>query len=338
MRVLLIVMLGGAVWAQAPAAAPAKQAPAKASPAQSPAAKPATTPAKPAAAPAKPAAAPAAAKPAGNDPVVFTAGPRKMTKSEFDDIMSNLPANLKNQLGGNTPEARRKLAEQLGEIYTYAAEARRLKIDEKPAVKLQLQLQTEGILASNLYQHLLELNKPTEAAEKEWYEGHKNDFASAKARHILIRFKGSRVPLKKDQKDLTEEEALSKTNELREKISKGEDFATLAKAESDDTGSGAQGGDLGTFAKGKMVPQFDQAVFSLPIGELSQPVKSQFGYHLIQVQERGAKPFEEVKTEIERRMESEHAQKAMETVKAAGKPVLDETYFGAPTAPATVKQ
>lgn len=331
-------MLGGAVWAQAPAAAPAKQAPTQASPAKPAATKPAATPA---AAPAKPAAAPpaaAAAKPAGNDPIVFSAGAKKMTKTQFDDMMANLPANLKNQLGGNTPEARRKLAEQLGEIYTYAAEARKLKIDEKPAVKLQLQLQTEGFLASNLYQQLMEQNKPTEAAEKAWFESHKDEFASAKARHILIRFKGSRVPLKKDQKDLTEEEALAKTNEIREKIAKGEDFATLAKAESDDTGSGANGGDLGgAFGKGKMVPQFDQAVFSLPIGELSQPVKTQFGYHLIQVQERGAKPFEEVKPEIERRLQSEAAQKAMEAIKATGKPVLDEAYFGA-AGPATEKQ
>lgn len=321
-------MLGGAVWAQAPAAAPAKQAPTQASPAKPAAAKPAATPA---AAPAKPAAAPAAAaKPAGADPIVFSAGAKKMTKTQFDDMMANLPANLKNQLGGNTPEARRKLAEQLSEIYTYAAEARKLKIDENPSVKLQLQLQAESFLASNLYQRLLEQNKPTEAAEKAWFEAHKDEFASAKARHILIRFKGSRVPLKKDQKDLTEEEALAKTNEIREKIAKGEDFATLAKAESDDTGSGAMGGDLGgAFGKGKMVPQFDQAVFSLPIGELSQPVKTQFGYHLIQVQERGAKPFDEVKPEIERRLQSEAAQKAMDAIKAAGKPVLDPTYFGA---------
>lgn len=318
-------MLGGAVWAQAPAAAPAKPAPAKASPAKTPAAKPAA----PAAAPA-PVAAPE--KPVAPDTVVFTAGPKKMTKAEFDEMMTNLPANLKTQLGGDTPQARRRLAEQLGEIYTYAAEARRLKIDEKPAVKLQLQLQTEGILASNLYQHLLETNKPTEEQEKTWYAAHQDEFANAKARHILIRFKGSRVPLKKDQKDLTEEEALAKANEVRDRITKGEDFATVAKAESDDVGSGAQGGDLGSFGKGKMVPPFDQAVFSLPIGELSQPVKSQFGYHVIQVQERGAKPFDEVKTEIERRLESENARKAMEAVKATSKPVLDDAYFGAAAA------
>lgn len=327
MRVLLILMLGGAVWAQAPAAAPAKQAPAKASPAKAPAAKPAAMTAKPA-----PAAV--AEKPVAPDQIVFTAGPKKMTKAEFDEMMSNLPANLKNQLGGDTPAARRRLAEQLGEIFTYAAEARRLKIDEKPAVKLQLQLQTEGILASNLYQQLLESNKPAEEAEKTYYEAHKDEYANAKARHILIRFKGSRVPLKKDQKDLTEEEALAKTNEIRERITKGEDFATVAKAESDDAGSGAQGGDLGVFGKGKMVPVFDQAAFSLPIGEISQPVKSQFGYHLIQVQERSAKPFEEVKAEIERKMESENARKAMEAVKAAGKPMLDDAYFGAANPPA----
>lgn len=322
-------MLGAALWAQAPAAAP-KPAAAKPAPAKPAAAKPAA--AKPAAV--KPAAATPAAKPAASDPVVFSAGARKMTRSEFDDLMENLPANLKTQMGGNTPETRRRLAEQLGEIMTYSAEARKLQLAEKPAARVQLFLQQESTLASLLYQHLSETKKPAPADIAAWYEAHKGEYENAKARHILIRFQGSPVPVKKDQKDLSDAEALAKTQSLRERIAKGEDFAALAKAESDDTGSGAQGGDLGSFGRGRMVPAFEQAAFTLPVGELSQPVKSQFGYHLIQVQERSAKPLTEVQAEIEKRLTTENAQKAMEEYKKSAKPTLDESYFGAaPAAP-----
>lgn len=321
-------MLGAALWAQAPAARPA--APRAAAPTV--AAKPAqakTAAAKPAAAAAS---AGTAAAEASTNPVVFSAGSKKMTRSEFDDLMQNLPENLKSQMGGNTPESRRRLAEQLGEIMTYADEARKLHLADKPSVKVQLFLQQESTLASLLYQHLSETKKPTDAEVTAWYDAHKSEFESAKARHILIRFQGSRVPLKPDQKDLTEAEALAKTQALRDRIAKGEDFAAVAKAESDDTGSGAQGGDLGSFGRGRMVPVFEQAAFSLPIGELSQPVKSPFGYHLIQVQERGAKPLAEVKSEIEKRLTTENAQKAMEAYKNAAKATLDESYFGAPAA------
>ncbi len=312
-------MLGGALWAQVPAPAPAKPTPAPAKPAAS---RPAST------------ATLATATGSAADPIVFSAGTRKMTKSEFESIMNNLPANVKGQLGGDTPEARRRLAEQLGEIITYAEEARRLRLTDKPSVKVQLFLQQESTLAQLLFQHLAETQKPTEADEQAYYAAHKNDYENATARHILVRFQGSRVPLKPGQKDLTEAEALTKTQQLRERIVKGEDFAAIAKTESDDTGSGAKGGDLGSFGRGSMVPVFEQAAFSLPIGEVSQPVKSPFGFHLIQVQERGSQPFTEVRPEIEKKLTGQNAQKAMDAVKTNHKPALDEAYFGKPAAQA----
>jgi peptidyl-prolyl cis-trans isomerase D len=84
------------------------------------------------------------------------------------------------------------------------------------------------------------------------------------ARHILVE---------------TEAEAQAIYKELQA----GADFAQVAKEKSKDTGSGSNGGDLGWFGKGQMVPEFETAAFSLKIGEISQPVKSQFGYHIIQV-------------------------------------------------------
>jgi len=84
------------------------------------------------------------------------------------------------------------------------------------------------------------------------------------ARHILVE---------------TEEEA----NAIYDRLQKGEDFAEIAKELSKDTGSGAVGGDLGWFGKGAMVAPFEEVAFSLKVGEISKPVKTDFGYHIIQV-------------------------------------------------------
>jgi len=77
---------------------------------------------------------------------------------------------------------------------------------------------------------------------------------------------------------------------LIELFKNGTDFAKLARDFSKDTGSGSQGGDLGWFGRGMMVPEFEAVAFSLPIGEISEPVQSQFGYHIIQVLDRQELP------------------------------------------------
>lgn len=74
-------------------------------------------------------------------------------------------------------------------------------------------------------------------------------------------------------------------NELKAKIAAGEDFAKLAQQHSS-CPSGQNGGDLGTFGPGQMVPEFDKVVFSAPVNEVQGPVKTQFGYHLLEVTQR----------------------------------------------------
>ena len=104
-----------------------------------------------------------------------------------------------------------------------------------------------------------------------------------RARHIL-------VP--------TEDEAKAVLAEIK----KGTDFAELAKQKSKDPGAAAEGGDLGYFAKEQMVPEFAEAAFKMDKGQLSEPVKTQFGWHVIKVEDKRTKPvpeFDKVKDQIE---------------------------------------
>ena len=100
-----------------------------------------------------------------------------------------------------------------------------------------------------------------------------------RARHIL-------VSAPQDASAEDQQLALAKAISITQRLNSGEDFATLAQKFSDDTGSATQGGDLGFFGRGQMVKEFEDAAFSLPIGQISEPVKSQFGYHIIRVEEK----------------------------------------------------
>ena len=150
---------------------------------------------------------------------------------------------------------------------------------------------------------------------------------------------GSPVNLAPGQKDLTDAEALAKALEIRQKILQGADFAALALAESDDPISRSKGGELGFLKPGQMVPSFDDAAFALPTGQISQPVKTPFGYHLIKVEARKpTRTFEQVRPEIERTLGIEASRKFVEDLKAKTKVVIDPDFAETPKATIGPKQ
>jgi parvulin-like peptidyl-prolyl isomerase len=209
-------------------------------------------------------------------------------------------------------------------------EARKRKLDESPTVQRQVELQKENLLANALFQEMTANVKVDDATAQQYFDQHKSEYESVHARHILVRFKGSQLPLAAGKKELTDEEALAKTQEIRKKLLAGEDFATLAKTESDDVQTGVKGGDLGTFKHGQMVPEFEQAAFSIPVGQVSEPVKSKFGYHLIKVEQHETKTFQEVRPDLEKKMGPELARNALENLQKQVAVTYDDSFFGPP--------
>ncbi|MGB0865693.1 MAG: peptidylprolyl isomerase, partial [Granulosicoccaceae bacterium] len=136
-----------------------------------------------------------------------------------------------------------------------------------------------------------------DAAVEAEYDSRRDEFATPEQRdasHILLE-------LAEDADQSVVDETLAKAASLLEEVAGGADFAELAKEHSTDLGSAENGGSLGYFGKGAMVESFEQAAFSLAVGELSEPVRSQFGVHIIKlnaIQESKAKPLEEVREQL----------------------------------------
>lgn len=149
--------------------------------------------------------------------------------------------------------------------------------------------------------------EPRDDEIQDYYESKITDFRVEKkyqASHILFQLE----PAKADEKATPEEKqkaaekaAQAEAEEALKKIREGADFAAIAKKYSDDTASGSKGGSLGEFSRGTMVPAFEAALEKLKVGEVSEPVKTPFGYHIIRldgVQKERIKSLDEVKSTI----------------------------------------
>lgn len=162
-------------------------------------------------------------------------------------------------------------------------------LSNDPDVKKQLAQAKEQLIRGKFLENTVKA-RLTEERVKKSYDGYVSGFPKldeVKAAHILV-----------------DEEKLAK--DLVKKLNKGEDFAALAKEHSKD-GSSENGGDLGYFAENEVVPEFASAAFSTDVGAYTkEPVKSQFGYHIIKVEEkrkRPAAPFEQVKPYLEQELQ-----------------------------------
>ena len=159
-------------------------------------------------------------------------------------------------------------------------------------------------------------------AVSDFYQKNQDKFQQGprvRASHILIG-----VPQNADA--ATKQQAKAKAEALLKDLKAGKDFAATAKANSQDPGSAVNGGDLGFFQQGQMVPPFEQAAFALKPGEMSEVVETQFGYHIIKVAEKQDSrvvPLEEAKQQIEQYLTQQNRQAQTEmfvdTLKAKAK-------------------
>ena len=224
-----------------------------------------------------------------------------ITQSDVDSALMNATQGRFNQVPPEKQvEFRRQVLEQLVAkelIYGDAKKTGILKSKDFKEEYKKVQEKVKKEIAVQIWQkQQLDKVKVSRKESKKYYNDNRGEFKepdSVHARHILVKTQKEADALLKDLK--------LKGDALKEK------FIALAKEKSVGP-SGPKGGDLGYFAQGQMVPEFNDKVFSMKVGTVSKPVKTQFGYHLIYLEDKKAAKnlsFEEVKSFIEQRLKLE---------------------------------
>lgn len=249
----------------------------------------------------------------GPDTVLATIGTEKITVKDFDAELAKLPPQYKQM--ANDPEIRKEFLNTLVTRNLLYQEGMQQKMLQQPEVQEKIADFTKKVVVAALLDKEVndKVKNISDQELQQYYDEHKSEFQQPKqvrARHILL----------KDQK--TAEQVLAK-------LKKGEDFAQLAKEDST-CPSKARGGELGFFTRQQMVKEFSDAAFALKPGEISPVVKTQFGYHIIQVEEvkeGRQQSFDEVKDRLREKITAEKKNKFFnDYVAALKKQIKVQTY------------
>ena len=258
------------------------------------------------------------------DTVVLQVGDFKITAKQLDALIDVYPQNSQVYLRGPGKE---QFSENLVRILVLSEEARKHKLQETEKFKQQIHFSEINLLANTLSEMLPGEVVVDDLALRKYYEEHRCEFATWNARHIVVRFQGSALPVRPGQPDLTEEEALMRARQLEQRVSSGADFAAIAKLESDDSSTSVNGGEMGEFRHGKMLPAIEEAVCRMKPGEISAPVKTPSGYHVLKLESAEGQEFGEVKPAVEKKYRADAAKKMVDEMIGKVKVVKDKEYY-----------
>ena len=201
----------------------------------------------------------------------------------------------------NNPEGRKAILQELIAQKLLLLDAQKNLLEAEPAFKEQLKKAKESLLASYALEKVINGVRITDKEIEDYYNENQDKFvspATVNASHILV-------------------DSEEKAKEIYEKIEKGEMSFEDAAKEYSSCPSKDNGGSLGDFGKGQMVPEFDAAVFAMEVGEVTkEPVQTQFGYHLIRLNsknEGSTMPLDSIKERLGQQLLGQKQQKAYES-------------------------
>ncbi|EHR33967.1 peptidylprolyl isomerase [Helcococcus kunzii] len=200
------------------------------------------------------------------DKIYYVVNGKEITEKDVNEFIKQLGQD---GMRFNSEVGKKQLAQELLNQELLLLSAKEDKLDETEEFNKELEFVKEQILKQLAMKKLISEVKVSDEEVKDFYENNKEQFKevySFKAHHIL-----------------TDDE--EKAKELKSKIDAGENFEDLAKDNST-CPSSQRGGDLGEFQSGQMVPEFENALMEMENGEISNPVKSQFGYHIIRLDDK----------------------------------------------------
>jgi peptidyl-prolyl cis-trans isomerase C len=233
------------------------------------------------------------------------------------------------QLPPMTPDAKKDyLVQFMADMILVSKAAEAEKLADSPDFKRHMEVARRKLLMAELLQSVGKKALTDEAMHKVYDDAVKQmgEQKEVRARHILIRAAPG------DEK--ADKAAEDKIKATIARLKKGEDFEKVAKEVTEDPSGKANGGDLGYFTKDQMVPEFAEAAFKLNKGDISEPVKTQFGWHVIKVEDSRVKPpptFDEVKPQIENYVTRKAQAELVQKLRAEAK--IEKLYTVAPPAP-----
>jgi len=263
-------------------------------------------------------------KPADPSKALAVINGKEITVGEFDLRWSQMPESARKSY--DSPEGRKKFLEELITRELLLQEAKKRGLDRDRALVERVERFKERSILDNLMKEEVDSRVTVTQEEiKNFYTSHSEGFTAPQASrvsHILVK---------------TEADAL----DLKKRLAQGEDFAALARQVSLDLSTRYKGGDLGVIKPGQMVPQFENAVRHLKVGEVSAPVATQFGYHLIKLSDRtpgAVQSFEETKDQVKDQLLLEKKRKRFDelvaSLRAKAKLRVADVPIPAPDAPA----
>ncbi|MCU4137930.1 MAG: Peptidyl-prolyl isomerase [Thermodesulfobacteria bacterium] len=228
--------------------------------------------------------------------VLAEVGPYKLYKEDVEDLIKKDTQIQK--ILESKPELRDEIVKILVNRWVnlslLALAGKKEGLDKDPEVKKELMEIEKSILAKKYFEKKAKKLNIKEREIKEYYKKNKERYKEPEGVHV----KHILIYIPKDADKATEKKALEKAKQIRAQILKGAKFEELAKIYSDDAGSKKKGGDLGIIKKGQTIPEFEKVIFKLKPGEISRPIRSSYGYHIVKVEEKIPEkilPFEEVK-------------------------------------------
>ena len=261
-----------------------------------------------------------AAKKSGK--VVMRVNGDPITEGEFEAFLSAVPEQQRAMFNG--PAGRRELANELVRMKALEQEAKRRGLDRDPELTTQLELLKTQLTATRVLQDIVK--ERSEKQVQELYEKEKG--SSLSLRHIVVAYEGGMIPPKNQGTPPSGDAAMRKAGVIAERLRGGADFAATARAESDDPESGQRGGSLGPLRAEMLPPEIAGVVTKLKPGEISAPVKTQFGIHIFSV---GQPTLEDMRPMLQQRVQNEIAQQEVQRLQQAAKVDLDPQFF--PPAP-----
>jgi len=229
--------------------------------------------------------------------VLAKIGAKTITNADLNRVIEFYEPEQRKMIEKN-PQIKENILLQIVRSTVIAQLAKKKGFDKKPEIRSQQELMVNNFLATiYLQKEVVEKVTITDDQARAFYKDHGDDFKTPemiRVRHILIKTESSASEEEKKKAKLKAEEVLKK-------LKAGEDFSKLASEVSEDPGTKDKGGELDFFPRGTMIPAFEEVAFALKPGEISGPVETEYGYHLIKMEEKKTailEPYEKIKANV----------------------------------------